>query len=59
MFRAMYKEDVTINSQSGEVIYNGTTNFPFAKNMIVPSNSQGNVDVSEIAAGGYDLNSTE
>lgn len=59
MFRAMYKEDVTINSMSGEVIYNGTANFPFAKNIIVPSNSQGSVDISEIQAGGYDLNSTE
>lgn len=58
-FRAMYKEDVTINSQSGEVIYNGTTNFPFAKNIIIPTNSQGSIDIAEIQKGGYDLNSTE
>ncbi|MEG1009081.1 MAG: portal protein, partial [Clostridia bacterium] len=58
-FRAMYKEDVTIDYHSGEVSMNGQPNFPFNKTYIVPINDGQQIDISEIESQGYDMNSTE
>lgn len=58
-FEGRYKEDVQIDSLSGEVSYNGRTKFPFSKTMVFPSNPQGTTDISTIGDDGYDLNSTQ
>ena len=58
--RAYYKEDVTIDNDSGEVTMNGQPNFSFNKTFIFPSRSDGGAtEISEIGVEGYDLNSTE
>jgi hypothetical protein len=57
--RGMYKEDVTIDYQSGEVAINGTPNFSFAKQYIFPSKEGGGqVDIDSFAPQGYDLSGT-
>lgn len=58
-FRAMYKEDVTIDYHSGEVSMNGQPNFPFNKTYIVPVSEGNQIDIGEVEAQGYDMNSTE
>lgn len=58
-FEAFYKEDISIDSLSGEVNYNSRAKFPFAKTMVFPSNAQGTTDVSSIGDDGYDMNSTQ
>jgi hypothetical protein len=56
--RAMYKEDVTIDYQSGEVTINGTPNFSFAKQYIFPVKDGQQVDVNSFAPAGWDLSGT-
>lgn len=58
-FRAMYKEDVSIDYQSGEITYNGQANFPFSKTFIIPSKDGQQIEIGEIGTEGYDMNSTE
>ena len=56
---AKYKENVTIDYNSGEVAINGQPNFSFAKTFIFPSKAGEQIDISEISHEGYDMNSTE
>jgi len=57
--RGMYKEDITIDYLSGEVTINGTPNFSFAKQYIIPSKEgAGQVDINSFQPAGYDLSGT-
>jgi len=56
--RGMYKEDVTIDYQSGEVTINGTPNFSFAKQYIIPSKEGVETVIDSFAPAGYDLSDT-
>jgi hypothetical protein len=56
--RGMYKEDVTIDYQSGEVTMNGTPNFSFAKTYIIPSRDGQQTEIDSFAPSGYDLSGT-
>jgi hypothetical protein len=56
--RGMYKEDVTIDYQSGEVTINGTPNFSFAKQYIIPSKEGTQTEIDSFAPAGYDLSDT-
>ncbi|MGL5691327.1 MAG: portal protein [Bacteroidales bacterium] len=58
-FRSMYKEEVSIDSQSGEMSYNGNPNIPFSKTYIIPSKDGNQIDIGEIGTEGYDMSSTE
>lgn len=56
--RGMYKEDVTIDYHSGEVAMNGTPNFSFAKQYIIPSREGTETVIDSFAPAGYDLSGT-
>ena len=56
--RGMYKEDITIDYHSGEVTINGTPNFSFAKQYIIPSKEGQETVIDSIAPAGYDLSGT-
>lgn len=57
--RGMYKEDVTIDYDSGEITINGQPNFSFAKQYIIPSKEGGGqIEVDSFAPQGYDLSGT-
>ena len=56
---AQYKEEVTIDHDSGEVAINGQPNFSFAKTFFFPSKEGQQIEIDEIAHEGYDMNSTE
>lgn len=56
--RGMYKEDVTIDYDSGEVTINGTPNFSFAKQYIIPSKEGTQTEIDSFAPAGYDLSGT-
>lgn len=56
--RGMYKEDITIDYHSGEVTINGTPNFSFAKQYIIPSKEGQETIIDSIAPAGYDLSGT-
>ena len=58
-FEAMYKEDIRIDTTSGEIFYNGQPNFPFSKTYIVPSNENGSIQFAEVGGEGYNLDSVE
>ncbi|MFA5153726.1 MAG: portal protein [Clostridia bacterium] len=57
--RGMYKEDITIDYQSGEISINGTPNFSFAKTYIFPSKDGTQTEIDSFAPQGYDLKDTE
>jgi len=57
--RGMYKEDITVDYHSGEVNINGTPNFSFAKQYIIPSPGNGSeVQIDSMAPAGYNLSDT-
>lgn len=56
---AYYKEDITLDDQSGELSVNGQPKFSFAKTYIFPSKNGEHSDIEEIGVEGYDLNNTE
>ncbi len=56
--RGMYKEDVTIDYHSGEVTINGTPNFSFAKQYIIPSKEGTQTEIDSFQPAGYDLSGT-
>jgi hypothetical protein len=56
--RGMYKEDVTIDYNSGEITVNGTPNFSFAKTYIFPSKDGQQTEIDSFAPQGYDLSGT-
>lgn len=58
MFRAMYKEEVHIDSYSGEITINGSPNFSYAKQYIIPTKDGQQTEIDAIAPQGYDLSGT-
>jgi len=56
--RGMYKEDITIDYDSGEITINGTPNFSFAKQYIIPSKEGTQTEIDSFAPAGYDLSDT-
>jgi hypothetical protein len=54
----MYKEDITIDYDSGEVTINGQPNFSFAKQYIIPSKDGAQTEIDSFAPEGYDLSNT-
>jgi hypothetical protein len=57
--RGMYKEDITIDNQSGEITINGQPNFSFAKTYIIPTKAGEQTEISSFAPEGYDLSNTD
>lgn len=56
---AYFKEDVTIDESSGELICNGQPKFQFYKTYFTPSKNGEKVEISELSAEGHDMNTTE
>ena len=57
--RGMYKEELNINDQSGEVTYNGSPNFNFAKTFVIPTRDGAQTEMDGFQPQGYDLSNTE
>jgi len=57
--RGMYKEDITIADESGEVTVNGQPNFSFAKTYILPSKDGTTTEIDSFKPEGYNLSDTE
>jgi hypothetical protein len=57
--RAMYKEELNIDDQSGEVTYNGSPQFSFAKTFIIPTRDGTQTEIDGFQPAGYDLSNTE
>jgi len=57
--RGMYKEDITIADESGEVTVNGQPNFSYAKTYLFPSKDGTQTEVDSFKPEGYDLKDTE
>ncbi|HUX78271.1 MAG TPA: portal protein [Alphaproteobacteria bacterium] len=57
--RGMYKEELTIDDQSGEVNYNGQVQFPFAKQFLIPTREGVQTEIDGFQPQGYDLSNTE
>jgi hypothetical protein len=59
--RGMYKEDINIQDESGEITINGQPNFSYAKTYIIPKGSGegGSVEIDSFAPKGYDMSNTE
>jgi len=57
--RGMYKEELTIDDQSGEVNYNGQVQFQFAKTFIIPTREGVQTEIDGFQPKGYDLSNTE
>lgn len=57
--RGMYKEELTIDDQSGEVNYNGQAQFQFAKTFVIPTRDGVQTEIDGFQPQGYDLSSTE
>ena len=57
--RGMYKEELNIDDQSGEVTYNGQPNFSFAKTYIMGTKNGEQSEVDGFQPQGYDLSNVE
>jgi hypothetical protein len=57
--RGMYKEELNIDEQSGEVTYNGSPSFNFAKTFILPTKNGEQTEISGFQPEGYDLSNPE
>jgi hypothetical protein len=57
--RGMYKEDINIADESGEITVNGQPNFSFAKTYIFPSKDGTQTEVDSFKPEGYNLGDTE
>jgi len=57
--RGMYKEELNIDDQSGEVTYNGSPKFNFAKTFVIPTRAGETTEINGFQAEGYDLSNTE
>jgi uncharacterized membrane protein YgcG len=57
--RGMYKEELNIDDHSGEVTYNGSTQFNFAKTFIIPTRDGTQTEIDGIKTEGYDLSDTK
>ena len=58
-FRGMYKEELNIDDQSGEVTYNGSPQFNFAKTFIIPTREGVQTEIDGFQPAGYDLSNTD
>jgi len=57
--RGMYKEELSIDDQSGEVNYNGQVQFPFAKTFVIPSRDGAQTEIDGFQPAGYDLSNID
>jgi hypothetical protein len=57
--RGMYKEELNIDDQSGEVTYNGSPQFNFAKTFVIPTRDGTQTEIDGFQPQGYDLSNTE
>jgi uncharacterized membrane protein YgcG len=57
--RGMYKEDITISDESGEVTVNGQPNFSFAKTYILPSKDGTTTEIDSFKPEGYNMQDTD
>ena len=57
--RGMYKEELNIDDQSGEVTYNGSPQFNFAKTFIIPTKNGEQTEIGGFQPEGYDLSNVE
>jgi hypothetical protein len=58
-YRSIYKEDISLNYESGELTVNGQPSMQFFKNYIVPSKNGEQPEISVIGGEGYDLSDTD
>ena len=54
-----YKEDITFNTETGELKVNGKTNLPFNKEFWMPSNEAGTPEIEPIIDSGPQLNDSD
>lgn len=54
-----YKEDITFNSETGELKVNGRTNMPFNKEYWMPENENGRPEIETLVDNGPQLNDSE
>jgi hypothetical protein len=57
--RGMYKEELNIDDQSGEVTYNGSPQFNFAKTFIIPTKAGETTEIGGFQPEGYDLSNID
>jgi hypothetical protein len=57
--RGMYKEDISITDDSGEVTINGTPNFSFAKTYILPAKDGTATEIDSFKPEGYNMQDTD
>jgi len=57
--RGMYKEELNIDDTSGEVTYNGSAQFNFAKTFVIPTKNGEHTEIGGFQPEGYDLSNTE
>jgi len=57
--RGMYKEDITITDESGEVTINGQPNFSFAKTYILPAKEGTSTEIDSFKPEGYNMQDTD
>jgi hypothetical protein len=55
----MYKEELNIDDQSGEVTYNGSPQFNFAKTFIIPTRDGAQTEIDGFQPQGYDLSNVD
>jgi hypothetical protein len=55
----MYKEELNISDESGEVTYNGSAQFNFAKTFVIPTRDGAQTEIDGFQPAGYDLSNTE
>lgn len=56
---SIYKEDIALNYESGELSVNGQPSMQFYKNYLFPSKNGESPDISVIGGEGYDLSDTD
>jgi hypothetical protein len=57
--RGMYKEELNISDESGEVTYNGSPQFNFAKTFIIPTKGGDQTEVDGFQPQSYDLSNID
>ncbi len=55
----LYREDIKMDEESGEIFVNGRPNIQFYKNYLFPSKNGENVDIETIGGEGPDLSDTD
>ena len=56
---SIYKEDITLNQDSGELAINGSPSMQFYKNYLFPSKNGEQPDISVMGGEGFDLSSPD